>query len=220
MIHNTNFSKDRFHPVIQLGRNDVFFPRMFRRVDPRLRRPFVLREVEDLSVAEDELSAVVLLRQLKEVGGAGGEGEDLTPTEASCLCNVLGGIASDNNFGVVVARGFLVRLNVVFFLFRSLAFTKVVAAPGEICRSILDGLYVSGAIPKIEDGKGSLKAGFEYDDGVIVNPLVLVEFSAEFNPVGVVERVEVVGEFIGVDLRGLRPSEKISLSVGSGRHKG
>lgn len=216
----TYFREDLFHPVIQLGRNDVFLPRVLRRVFPLPRRPLEFRELEDLSVAEDVLSAIVLLRQSEEFGGGFGGGEDLVPRKAPCLDNVLGGLASDKNVGVVVARGFLVRLKVVFFLFKPVALAEVVAAADEVGGSILDGGDVGGSFPKVEDGSGALEAGGEYDDGVIVNPLVRVVFAAEFDPVGVVERVEEVGEFIGVDLRGLRPSEKITLSVGAERHEG
>ena len=191
---------------------------MFPLVRVLPRRPFELREVEDLPVAEDELSAVVLLRQSVKIGGALGGGEDVIPRHASCLDNVLGGLPSDNNVGLVVARGFLVRLKVVFFLFRAVPFPEVVARTGEVDGGVLDRANVGAAPSEVENIEWSLEAGGENDNGVIVNAEVLVLFLAELEPVGGVEGMEEVGEFIGVDIRGLGPREKVTLRVGTEGH--
>lgn len=169
---------------------------------------------------EDEVCGTVSLGKEEELVDALGGDKDLSPRKAPCLCRVLGHLSSVKNFGCVVAGGFLVRLNVVFLLFRAVAFTKVVARSGEIGCSILDRLNVGGSTSEIEDSEGLLESVWEDDDGMEVDSLNCMFFLAELNPVVVIEGVEEVGEFIGVDVISLRPSKKKSLSVCSwSRHE-
>lgn len=151
-----------------------------------------LDEVAELFVSEDVVRRPVFLAELKETFLVGRGGDDFSPRKASCRTNVLGNVSSVSNLGVVVAGVCLVRLKVVFFLFRPVAFTEVMAAGEEVGSGVADRLDISGTSSVIEDREGLLETGIETDDSVEVNALILVKLLNDLKPVPVRQRVEVV----------------------------
>lgn len=172
-------------------------------------------------MSEDVVCRAVFLGERKETFRVGGSIKDVSPREASCRDNVLGGDSSVNNLSGIVARGPLVVLETVFVLFTPVRpLPKVVTAAKEVRSSVLDWLYVGVASVEVEDVEWVLESLFKTDDDMVVDTLLLVIFLTEFKPVFAVRKVvEEVGEFGLTDVGGLRICEEETLTVGAGRSR-
>lgn len=178
----TNLGKYFFPPVIHFGRYLERVGRVVRRV-PGTFREFVLREISDGVVSEDEVSRPVLSDELEEGLDVCGGGQDVSPRKASCLDNVLGGLASVKNLTVVFARGFFVRLDIVLVLFRPVTLSDVMSNADEIGGSVAYGFNVGVEAVEVEDVEGSLESVVEADDDVEVSVSILMVFLTTLHPV-------------------------------------
>lgn len=143
----------------------------------------MLREVSDGVISEDEVSSPMLSDELEEFLDICGGGQDVSPRKASCLDNVLGGFSSVKNFTVVVARGFLVRLDIVLVLFIPVALSDVMANAEEVGGSVAYGFNVGVESVEVEDVEGSLESVCKADDDVEVSGSILMVFLTAFYPV-------------------------------------